>query len=44
MPAPESSHKLPIQGNYWYSYDVAGAHVVVLNSYADTSNSSPQYA
>eukprot|EP01052_Picozoa_sp_SAG31_P034500 SAG31_NODE_4042_length_3642_cov_2.065481_1_plen_279_part_00 len=43
MPAPESSHGLPMQGNFWYSYDIAGAHVVVLNSYANTSVGSPQY-
>jgi hypothetical protein len=44
MPAEESSHGLATQGNYWYSYDVAGAHVIVLNSYANTSAGSPQHA
>ena len=44
MPAEESSHGLAISGNYWYSYDVAGVHVIVLNAYDDTSEGSPQYA
>lgn len=44
MPAEESSHGLAINGNYWYSFDVAGVHVIVLNAYDDTFEGSPQYA
>jgi len=41
MPSSESGGT---GGNSWYSYDVSGVHVVVLNAYVDTSSTSAQYA